>query len=424
MNRGKREVTKTISSSAGDGKRVQLALRAKAYGTWPLERRVEFFSRTGTSLFELRNRILQKEAVPKHDVDRLMTFAAAVAPEQNETYGTSAKGSAQRFPRPGEKTSAVRACEAATKRLGAMDAVTVEQRRRGTTGHGPSCCERDGFPGANSMTMLRAPFARAVSAYFYRGHSPNYDNYGLRPGLWPGPGKRSHVVKRARSTLKEYFWLDEYRNVLTKMFGDSTSCTQVHRCGRGHNGGACAMVTGCHGYRNASSYLDPTHVDAAVEALAGHAFFGLLEAYNASVLLASYVFGLDDLDPEDFAKSRVSSALDRRCSPPRVLRNDATACREAYRASHLDNVLFERAHRIFCARLDESGLSRRPDIRTELQQNRLCGDVDFSNADHFCGRLETPVAKARFLLLRNRCRGGASWWRTNYGFYWTPDEAT
>lgn len=425
-----RDLRPTIADSAKFGKRVQMALRVMSYGSWPLERRVEFFSQTGISLEELRDRIHRSRvATTEKDVQRLMALAIAVAPNQNETYGTMAKGGARRFPRPGELTAAAQVCEAAAQALDAMDPKAAKDRRRGggssseekvlSTG---TCCERLSRKGANSMTMIRLPYMRAVSAYFYRGHSPNYDNYALRPGLWLSPNEKARLLRTQRwTTLREFLWLDEYRNLLTKMFGDAVLCPNVRRCDRAKNRGVCAMVSGCHGYRNASSYLGKTHVNAAVDALASHAFFGLLEAYNASILLASRVFELDKLDPEDFAKSRTSTSLERTCSPSRVMRFDPTVCREAYRAYELDNLVFERAHRLFCDRLEEAGLRQRQDIQLELKENNLCGNVDFSNVEHVCAPLETPEAKANFKLLRAPCKEGAAWWRHKYGFYWEPD---
>ena len=41
------------------------------------------------------------------------------------------------------------------------------------------CCKKQ-EPGSNSMTLLREPFLRAASAFFYRGHNPNNDGYDLR----------------------------------------------------------------------------------------------------------------------------------------------------------------------------------------------------------------------------------------------------
>ncbi|KAH8058053.1 acid phosphatase [Aureococcus anophagefferens] len=75
-------------------------------------------------------------------------------------------------------------------------------------------CGGDAERGAHSLTVVRHPFARAVSAFYYRGHSPNYDVFDLRPGLWVRPW-----IKRADVNLREYLALPEYANVLTKMFG-------------------------------------------------------------------------------------------------------------------------------------------------------------------------------------------------------------
>lgn len=411
---GKKSMSSTIATSAGNGRRTQLALRANAYWSWPLERRVEFFSKSGVAIAEIKRRLIEKEVVGEANVQRLVRLATAVAPPQNETYGSRQREESQRFPRPGEKTLSTGRCEVAAEALSA-----AKDGGKPDRGERTSCCERHSRRGANSMTMLRAPYIRGISAYFYRGHSPNYDNYKLRPGLWAGPNKPRPFDKHW--TLREFFWQDEYRNILTKMFGDSTNCDQASRCAsqRGKNGGACSMVTGCHAYRNASSYLTREHVDTAFDSIKDHAFFGLLEAYNASVLLASHVFELGQLDPEDFAKSRASASLDRSCSPPRILRNDPSACREAYRAYSLDNLLYERSHRLFCQRLDDAGLLARPEIRAELDRSSLCGDTDFSNPEHICGPLETPEALENLRILRQRCKQSRpDFWKSRFGFYW------
>mmetsp|Transcript_8332 Transcript_8332/g.27288 ORF Transcript_8332/g.27288 Transcript_8332/m.27288 type:complete len:242 (-) Transcript_8332:196-921(-) len=219
------------------------------------------------------------------------------------------------------------------------------------------------------------------------------------------------------------------------MFGDSTACAQVSKClNNSSKSGACAMTTGCHGYRNASKYLGRAHAENAVANLADHAFFGLLEAYNASVLLAAHVFDVD-LDDDDFAKSRESSQQrtlssssssstkkkNKVCSPQRVLRDDASACRAVFAAHAWDFYVYEKAHRIFCDRLNDAGLVGRPDVRRELTANRLCEDLDFSQVDHVCGLLETPDAVRRFLDQRDNCKYDEATWEKNYGFYWKPN---
>ena len=40
-----------LAATAGMGKGTQLALRAKGYASWPVEKRVEFFARTGVSYY-------------------------------------------------------------------------------------------------------------------------------------------------------------------------------------------------------------------------------------------------------------------------------------------------------------------------------------------------------------------------------------
>ena len=97
------------------------------------------------------------------------------------------------------------------------------------------CCHQKGMGnGANSMTMLRQPFVRAVSAFFYRGHSPNYDAYKLRPGLWIHPNDRSkypNAIGRKRWTFKEFLGLDEYR----RPGRESNRAAAPPRLRRGHS---------------------------------------------------------------------------------------------------------------------------------------------------------------------------------------------
>ena len=219
--------------------------------------------------------------------------------------------------------------------------------------------------------------------------------------------------------------LDEYTNILTKMFGDSESCPQVRNCRKLGKGQTCDMVTGCHGYHNASTYLDHSHAAKAAETLATHSFFGLLEAYNASVLLAAKRWSLEkDLTAEDFAQSRASASLKQQCSPSRVLRADPSACRYAFDRYALDNVVYERAHRVFCDRLAASHMIDDPPIRAELDRNRLCGAVKFDDVDDVCGPLEELAALKKLDKLRTSCGSGVrsdeAWWIKNYGFYYKP----
>ncbi len=467
-----------LAATAGMGKGTQLALRAKGYASWPVAKRVEFFVRgprptvpstprvagvavarrridgaggarhreasssrrpfpqakTGVNWAELKKRLIEKHFVETDDestglLKELREVYDRVALPKNMTYGGSQK---HRFPRPGEPSLQARYCAKSSRDL-------VEGIDRPH-----ECCHKRGV-GASSATMIRQPFVRGVSAYFYRGHNPNYDAYKLRPGLWVHPNDRKFypsLIGQKTYTFREYIGMPEYQNVITKMFGDSAECPQVQHCRRKPGSdisATCDMVTGCHGYRN-TTYLDESHVDRAVEALKAHAFVGLLEAYNASVLLAAAEFGVTDLEEDDFAQSRPSAALQADCSPSRVLRADADACRAAFSAYALDNVVYERAHRLFCDRLDVKGLLERDDVRKELTKRKLCGEVDYSNAEHVCGPLETPAAYEKLKTLRAACVPGGlgrlkknprqpppqprprEWWLGTYGYHYDGDR--
>lgn len=164
----------TVLSS---GRRVNSTLEAASYRRWPIEQRVLFFARLGVSTDRIRTALRKQEAVAVGEIPRLAARADEVRCEK----------------RP-------------------MLRETPDYRDKWVDFF--RWCD-----GSHSMTILRHPFTRATSAYFYRGHSPNYDIFGLRPGLWYSPS-----VKVTGTTLHEYFFLPEYRNLLTKMFGLSTGC--------------------------------------------------------------------------------------------------------------------------------------------------------------------------------------------------------
>ncbi|KAJ8610092.1 hypothetical protein CTAYLR_007091 [Chrysophaeum taylorii] len=306
---------------------------------WPLEQRVEFFARLGVA----------PDVLQKH----LATFLGRK--ETNRLADRAAKTYC-RQPAMRRETPAYR------------DETTF------------ATCD-----GAHSMTVLRHPFPRAASAYFYRGHSPNYDVFELRPGLWLAPN-----IKYTGTTLHEYLFLPEYRNVLTKMFGDSTECADAKTRGCNPNNVErpaeprerfvcrCAVYGGCHAYRNSS--LSMRHARTALRLLFRHNFVGLQEAPVSSALLAARAFDLDESDVV-LEPTRRSKNLGMRCSPSLVMRLDASACRAAFEASDLDVYVFEQTHRHFCRRLHDANLTGDPRVRRELDDQRLCGALDFSDAD-------------------------------------------
>lgn len=55
---------------------------------------------------------------------------------------------------------------------------------------------------------------RLLSAWFYRGHSPNNDFFQVRPEF-----KEIREGKRPKVTFREYLEMHEYQNIQTRMLG-------------------------------------------------------------------------------------------------------------------------------------------------------------------------------------------------------------
>lgn len=61
---------------------------------------------------------------------------------------------------------------------------------------------------------MREPLSRILSAFFYRGHSPNLDFFQVRP-----EAKEIKEGKRPRVVFPEYIGMHEYQNIQTRMLG-------------------------------------------------------------------------------------------------------------------------------------------------------------------------------------------------------------
>ena len=110
-------------------------------------------------------------------------------------------------------------------------------------------------PQIPSITLFREPTARLLSAFFYRGHSPNLDFFQVRPYF-----KDIQLGKLPRVEFPEYIEMIEYQNIQTRMFGADS-----------------------FPYRNIT--IDDTIYEKAVEAIEHMFFIGLQEEYEVSVHL-------------------------------------------------------------------------------------------------------------------------------------------
>jgi len=66
----------------------------------------------------------------------------------------------------------------------------------------------------HSISLFREPISRILSAFFYRGHSPNLDFFQVRPEF-----KLIKEGKLPRVSFKQYIEMPEYQNIQTRMLG-------------------------------------------------------------------------------------------------------------------------------------------------------------------------------------------------------------
>ena len=69
-------------------------------------------------------------------------------------------------------------------------------------------------PELPSVTIMRHPVSRLVSAWFYRCHSPNSDCFQVRPEF-----KLIKQKKKPKAVFSEYLEMIEYNNIMTRMLG-------------------------------------------------------------------------------------------------------------------------------------------------------------------------------------------------------------
>ena len=183
---------------------------------------------------------------------------------------------------------------------------------------------------AASVTILRHPSDRAVSGYFFRGHSPNWDRFGVRkefprdPKAWP-------------YSFDEYLEMPEYQNIATRMFAyDSFP------------------------YRNLT--ISREHLESAKERLRNFRVIGLNEAYNASVHIMQSAFDIGPvltyaqlIGADTYADNpqtlKQSSHRNKYNKFRDELKGDPALQRRVADRNWADIELFEYGQQLFCERL-------------------------------------------------------------------------
>ena len=181
-----------------------------------------------------------------------------------------------------------------------------------------------------SITIMREPVSRLISAWFYRGHSPNLDFFQVRPEF-----KEIHDGKRPFVKFDEYLDMPEYMNIQSRMLGADS-----------------------FPYKNVT--IDEAVYKKAVEAVKAIFFVGLQEAYDISVkvLLRELSINVDIPILKERDQS-TPQAIKRK----QAILNNATAMNKIAAHNTFDADLYRVAVKKFCRTT-----KKYPDLYNELKR--------------------------------------------------------
>jgi hypothetical protein len=184
---------------------------------------------------------------------------------------------------------------------------------------------------------MREPVSRTLSAFFYRGHSPNNDFFQVRPYF-----KQIRLGLLPKVDFPEYIEMTEYQNIQTRMLGADS-----------------------FPYRNVS--IDEKIYERAKKALDSMYFVGLQEAYGLSVELL--VRDLNVSIPIAVKKERdMGNSKSVKKKKKLILGNTSLMDRVKER-NRFDIMLHQRATQRFCTMLKGY-----PDLYAKLDRTRVSCD--------------------------------------------------
>ena len=196
-----------------------------------------------------------------------------------------------------------------------------------------------------SVTIMRDPRTRFVSAWHYRCHHPNYDCFGVRKEF-----KAARSGGGKKYSFDDYCAMPEYRNIMTKM-----------------------LVKDKFPYGDYGP-LGDADLREATRRLDLFAFVGLNEMYDTSMVLLADALQLP-LEASDFDKERTSNRPDAYRAFTKMLKTNVTLQAEIEEANRLDIGVYEHGRGLFCESLRTSPALVHPMIETELDTKNVCLDL-------------------------------------------------
>ena len=201
---------------------------------------------------------------------------------------------------------------------------------RGCTNHFPQ--RKFIFQPLPSITIMREPVSRLISAWFYRGHSPNIDFFQVRPEF-----KDIKDGKRPLVTFDEYLDMPEYQNIITRMLGADS-----------------------FPYKNVT--VDEKVYKRALDAVKGIFFLGLQEAYEISVKTLLRELSIKQDIP--ILKERDQTTNKQQIKRKLAITSNATAMNKIRAHNTFDADLYRAAVKKFCMTV-----AKYPDLFEQLSAN-------------------------------------------------------
>lgn len=168
-----------------------------------------------------------------------------------------------------------------------------------------------------SITITREPISRLLSAFFYRGHSPNLDFFDVRP-----EAKLIKAGKRPKVTFDEYLDMHEYQNIQTRMLGADS-----------------------FPYRNVT--VNDEVFNKAVDALSKFFFVGLQEAYELSVKVFLHEINRSN-ESITMVNERDQGTAKKMNKDKADIKANKSLMEKAYRVNSYDVKLYRMAVDTFC----------------------------------------------------------------------------
>lgn len=188
------------------------------------------------------------------------------------------------------------------------------------------------FKAMPSFAVFREPTSRLISAYFYRGHSPNLDFFQVRPEF-----KEISQGKRPRVLFPDYIEMVEYQNIFTRMLGADS-----------------------FPYRNIS--ITEEVYSQALEAVNHLDFVALQEEFDVSVEIIKRAMHLSHVNVT-VTKERNNEGKSVR-EQKMLIKSNQALMDSVRRTNSYDVQLYQQVVRKFCEQLDSH-----PDLMQVVKQH-------------------------------------------------------